>query len=605
MVLFKSNLLLSVLIIALTDSTSLEWTSDKANNKTVEFTRLTNSTCPTWKYRSPSSGKCVCGVIYAESVVLCTNHDKSQPVFVLHSYCVTHPKSDNLSFIVGTCPYNSMQYRRQLNPYYFALPSDPGSVDSAMCGQYNRTGQLCGDCTTGHSPPAFSYFPQCVSCSEGTNNWGKFLAVSHVPQVIFLLIVLTLRLRATSPALNGFILYSQLITPPPVLRSVATIAFNFRNDRYYGDRVTIHLMKALFTFHSVWNLDFFKLLYEPFCLHPDASPLQVLALDYITAVYPLLVIAATYSLVKLCHYHSWAHIGWLCSPLQRCCVRLTRCWNPQTSLIDAFATFLLLAYIKILSVSFTLLFPAIILEMREFKIHTPTYLYYAGTVQYMGHQHLPYAMLAIFNLVLFTLLPALLLCLYPWRQFQRFLNHFSCNFQPLHIFMDTFQGSYKNGMNGTRDYRYFAGGNLVLMAAVFLSLVFQILFIQFWATFFILAVYLAVFSVCRPFQVERHNNLHIAWLSMATVFYATTMPYGQQHTQSEVALGAMFFLLTLSVPPLCIAYVVVRLITLGSKRWCSCVTDRYRRRRLILMQECSQENDDSQQYMSPIMSEDT
>ena len=33
---------------------------------------------------------------------------------------------------------------------------------------------------------------------------------------------------------------------------------------------------------------------------------------------------------------------------------------------------------------------------------------------------------------------------------------------PLHAFMDAFQGCYKDGTNGTRDCRYFAGLQLVL-----------------------------------------------------------------------------------------------------------------------------------------------
>ena len=411
-----------------------------------------------------------------------------------------------------------------------------------------------------------------MNCSEGTSNWGKFLVISLVPQTAFFLSVLALRLRATSPALNGFILYSQLITAPPVLRSVAQIAYNFRKDHFEAEMTLGQLMKALFTFHSIWNLDFFKLIYDPFCLHPNAFPLQILALEYIAAVYPLLAIAGTYILVKL-YYHNWALVVWLWKPLGKCCAWFTRSWNPQTSLVNAFATFFLLAYIKFLSVSFTLLFPAVVLDMMQWRIRSPTYLYYAGTVQFMGREHCPYALLAIANLIVFTLLPVLLLCLYPLRSFQRCLNCCNCTFQTLHIFMDNFQGLYKNRTNAARDYRYFAGGNLILMAAVFLSLVFQMLFLQFWATFLILLVYLVIFSICRPFRKEKHNNLHIVWVSLAMIFYGGTMPFVQQHTQVEVLLGTVFSLLTLSVPLFSTAYVGWKLISVFL-RCCKCGCDK-------------------------------
>ena len=53
------------------------------------------------------------------------------------------------------------------------------------------------------------------------------------------------------------------------------------------------------SFFAVWNLDFFRPLYSPFCIHPDMITLQVLALDYLVAVYPLFLIFITYTAVLL------------------------------------------------------------------------------------------------------------------------------------------------------------------------------------------------------------------------------------------------------------------------------------------------------------------
>ena len=568
----------------------------------VEWSGLTNTSCTTWKYRRPTTGKCHCGVKYGGSLVLCSDHNKNFKVAVLHGYCITPAALDNQTLIVGTCQYNLLNYHTKINPFYFGLPQDPALVDSAMCGDYSRTGQLCGDCIPGHSPPVFTYYPQCVNCTDGTNNWGKYLAVSLLPQTAFFMTVLVLRLRATSPALNGFILYSQLITPPPVLRLSAILAYNFRRDHFSSDRALVQLMKALFTFHSVLNLDFFRFIYDPFCLHPNATQLQILALDYITAVSPLLVIGLTYALVKL-HYHNCPPVVWIWrGQLQKCCSALTRSWNLQTSLIDAFATFLLLSYIKFLSVSFTLLFPAVILDMKEWRIRSPTYLYYAATTQYLGREHLPYALLAVMNLVTFTFLPVLLLCLYPCRCFQRCLNHCNLSFQALHIFMDTFQGSYKNGTNGTRDYRYFAGGNLVFMVAVFLSLVNQMLFLEAWTTVWVVLIFLVVFAVCRPFRVDKYNNLHVVWLSLALLFYVSTMPFTEQHTQAQNFLGIISCLITLSVPPLCMAYVCGCLAWLcfkcGKSSYVN-LAERYRRERL---QEAG--GGDEEECLSPLLNDE-
>lgn len=527
-----------------------------------------SESCPLWMYWNTWTGKCSCNSAFYDSVVKCDS-DHMQ-VAVLFGYCITHSLSDKI--IVGACPYNQLSYTSEKHYYY--LPLNTSQVDSAMCGNFSRKGQLCGDCIDGHSIPVYTYYPQCVSCTNGTNNWGKYIAVSIVPQTVFFVTVLALGLRATSPSLNGFILYSQLITPPPVLRTVATMIYNFRNDPSWGpNEPLLKLIAAMFSFHSIWNMDFFRLDFEPFCLHPDASTLQILALDYIIAAYPLIVIIVIYVLVQL-YYRNWTPIVWMWKPFQKCSRWFNRRWNIDTPLLDAFATFLLLSYIKFLSVSFTLLFPAVIYLPGKEPYHT--YLYYASTTKYMGTEHLPYALLAIVNLTIFTLLPILLLCLYPCRCFQRCLNRYHLSFQALHIIMDIFQGSYKNGTDGTKDYRYFAAGNLILMTAVYFSLIGQMLFLKYWATFGIILLFLAIFSICKPFKDNKYNNLHIMWLTPVLIFYGVTSNLFMQSTYIERDYASLFVLLFVCIPPLCIAYVGVRLIYLCWKYCCVAMTRRCR-----------------------------
>ena len=59
------------------------------------------------------------------------------------------------------------------------------------------------------------------------------------------------------------------------------------------------------------------------------------------------------------------------------------------------------------------------------------------------------------TLLLLLVVLIILLFLYPCRCFHLRLL-------PLHAFVDAFQGCYKDGTNGTRDCRYFAGLQLVL-----------------------------------------------------------------------------------------------------------------------------------------------
>lgn len=535
------------------------------NNTMLQPLEFQNTSCPTWMDWNHKKGRCKCESDYIESFVSCSDDSQQMQVMVMHGYCMTPTKFDNQTFIVGSCQYNTVLFGSTPNNFYYNLPLNRTLVESAMCGKYNRRGQLCGECIEHHALPVYTYHPQCVQCAQHTSNWGKYLTFSIVPQTMFFIIVLVLRFRGMSPHVNGFILYSQLITPPPLLRVCSIILYNFRKDDYYPDRIVYQLSHAVGAFHSIWNMDFFRFTYTPFCLHPHASSLQILALDYVIAVYPLLLIVLSYLLVKL-YYKNWTLIVLLWKPFQRCCTWFNRQLNIQASLVDAFATFLLLSYIKFLSVSFTLLFPALILDTKD-EFYTPSYLYYASTTEYLGTTHLPYFLLAVFILSTFTLLPILLLCLYPCRWFQHGLNHFNLSSNALHIFMDTFQGSYKNGTNESKDYRFFAAGNLILMIAVYLSLIGQMIVMKFWATVFVIVVYLSAFTLCRPFKQDHHNNQHIMWLLLVLLFYSVTVPslFQQNHTNSY--LGGALTLVYFSIPPLCIIYVGVHATLSCFKYW--------------------------------------
>ena len=90
--------------------------------------------------------------------------------------------------------------------------------------------------------------------------------------------------------------------------------------------------------------------------------------------------------------------------------------------------------------------------------------------KWFGEKRLPFALPAIFILCILVFLPALFLLLYPMKIFQKYLGCCSRRLLALHAFADVLQGCYKNGTNGTRDCRYFAGlylvFRIVLLAAV-------------------------------------------------------------------------------------------------------------------------------------------
>ena len=406
--------------------------------------------CLPWHCRNNVSEKCECGNLL-QSLVLCT----SEPHYLqLHDcYCMTQTNKEDL-IIVGSCQYTC---NRSHNGYYFDITANTSSeINMLMCERYNRQGQLCGSCMPGYAPPVYSYYLSCVNCT--TSNWAKYMAVSLLPITAFFVIVITFRISATSPKLNGLILCLQLLCSPS-------------NQRIFGISGYSHRPVGLLlaSLYAIWNLGFLRLVYTPFCLHPHTQTLHTLALDYFIAVYPLLLIGLSYLLVLLydCNIRI---IVWLLKPFVSFFIKFRRVWSIKSSLVDAFATFLLLSYVKILSVSVDLLMPVLLYNQMGHTL-PQLYLFNQGNVAFLGSHHLPYACLALFFLLTFTLLPMLLLFLYPCSCFQVCLNRTGCSCQSLHIFMDTFQGHYKNGTNGTRDLRFFSGLNLLLRVVVYGSTV--------------------------------------------------------------------------------------------------------------------------------------
>ena len=480
-----------------------------------------NSTCPTWTTNHSSTNSCECGwnMDWIVSCKLVDGSHKHFEISVVYGFCMTLNEDQNKT-VVGSCL--SVPVPKQTLRITYVVPNDTSQLDAAVCGYTHRTGQLCGQCVNGTSPPVYSYYPQCVDCPAGTNNWAKYLAMSLLPTTLFFFGTAVIKFRATSPLMNGYIMFCQIVASPTILRHVEE--YNLFINHGKNNNIGIY-----FSLFSIWNLDLFRLLYPPFCLNPNTTTLQVLSLDYIIAAYPLVLIILTYTLVTL-HYYNCRLVVWLWRPFLRCCIRFQRQWDIRNSLVDAFATFLLLSYVKFLTVSFDILTPTTVWDSSG-KIQ-PTVLYYNGTVKYFSKEHLLYAVLAITVLLVFVLLPILLLCLYPCRCFQRLLNKYNLRAQALHMFMDAFQGCYKNGTNGTRDCRYFAALYLITRVAVHMSLVFSSVFFTNSFSVAVLAVVVFLLSYFHPYQKEVHNQLDIFFfLSMLVVIssmwilqsYSTTL----------------------------------------------------------------------------------
>ena len=172
-------------------------------------------------------------------------------------------------------------------------------------------------------------------------------------------------------------------------------------------------------------------------------------LEYIVIFYPFLLIVFTSLCIEL-HARNFRPIVLLWKPFHRVVIRLRRSWDPRASIVNAFSTFLLLILSKSITIASNSIMSTYLMLLNPTRVVIPytSFLYADPIVHMYSKQHFPHLLGSIVLLIVLFALPTLLLCLYLFSQC------LSVRWQQgICTFLDTFQGHYKDGTNGTRDYR--------------------------------------------------------------------------------------------------------------------------------------------------------
>ena len=261
--------------------------------------------------------------------------------------------------------------------------------------------------------------------------------------------------------------------------------------------------------YSFWNLELFRTVLPDICL--NVTTLQALALEYLIALYPFsLILFSYYAIVLYDRKVTFIVIVW--KPFHKVLTMFRRSWDVRTSVIDSFATFFWLSYIKILNVTTDLLIPTKIYQLGSNRFAIG--LFYSPSVIYFGDDHLPYAVLAIVIITLFVSIPTITLILYPFQFFQKFLSLFPLNWHFLHAFVDSFQGCYKDGTEpGTFDCRWFSA--LILLIQ-------PLLFVTYGTTlstmFFVFALIVLLILLVAIINIQPYKKVAVRYPSTDLIF---------------------------------------------------------------------------------------
>ena len=266
-------------------------------------------------------------------------------------YCVTQYNSSN-ELVFGLCPY----FPKNLSwcahkggamlSNYFAYPAELSLTEMTdyTCGSYNRQGVLCSECKPGYGPAVYAFSSQCAKCDgSGISRWTLYLFLVFFPITVFYAVVIIFNIRAAVPPFIAFILMCQTYCMIDQVYVPLKMKLNTANSLF----IVIQIVRTLCGF---WNLDFFRYILPSFCVSDRLSYPQAINLEYIHVVYPLFLILVTFVCIEL-HARNCSMLIIIWKPFHKCFTRVRRSWDPRASIVNAFSTFLLLNFSKLVTIA--------------------------------------------------------------------------------------------------------------------------------------------------------------------------------------------------------------------------------------------------------------
>ena len=470
------------------------------------------SGCPTW-YRN-TSGHCECG----EEVLGIICHEDENTVDVSMGCCMTYDYSTD-SVLAGSCPYGYSS--NMTNRRYSTLPIDPTQLNETTCGPYNREGLLCGYCIEGFGPAVYSTDLSCANCNDISTGLAImcYLLLQFLPVTVFFLLIAIFHFNITSGPMLGYVMFCQ------------ACSFTVQWDMFVTNSVLSNLPLPLATvgrvsmaLADIWNLLFFRFVLPPFCLSDRMTGIHVHMLNFLTAVYPVLLMVTAYIAIEL-HARNCRCVHFVWKPFGICFSKFQNRWSAGDSVIHTFATFIMLSSHTVTYDTLTIVGATHIHHVNGTV--SKTVLNYDPTVVAYSSEHIPYLVVAVVVSFLLAVCPALLLCLYPTRLYERLSRCCSPRKRiAIKTFAEALHSCFKNGLNGTRDYRAISGFIIItplLYCAVRLAVTrmgmmpYYILIIIFVVLFLFVSALIVCFRPCKSLIMNLSLSYHLMLCSILSL----------------------------------------------------------------------------------------
>ena len=378
--------------------------------------------------------ECTCSTETYSAIVSCDLKNFHANIKV--GYWVGYVDNDTFSTAVcplGFCAYNNSNFGRDVPLPKVASSSE---LDEYICGP-TRTGVLCGQCSEGYS--VYYHSPNFVCnksrlCKLG---WLFYILSELLPVTLTFIAVLVLNISFTSGAVNGFILFSQLLDPVVIGGSGVMEYPSVISVLSYGYRLI----------YGFFTMEYFNIEPLSFCLWEGTTVLDVLAFRYVTFIYAFILVVSTVLFLKYCGHKFLGK-----------CLRITTVKN---SVVHGLSAFIVLCYAQCTKVSINILI-TVYVRGENGDTLSPKRVWFNGDIVAFSPEHLAYALPAIVCLLTIGTIPPALLLIYP--SINKVLAYLKLSesrtvvavskripMNKMKPFLDSFQGCFKD------DFRFFAG----------------------------------------------------------------------------------------------------------------------------------------------------
>lgn len=414
--------------------------------------------------------------------------------------CITTTNESGHDLVAGLCPFAG----RNIEITFHNESIE--DLNELVCNQSNREGKLCGRCAPGHWLTINTFGLDCIESSKcHPYHWAVYFIIHFTALTVFFLIVITFNIKATSDNAASFIFFAQVVTLP---FNLLTIQRDWAVQKVFKNKTgpPEHLAWAVDVLYGIWSLNIPSGAVYKLCPKENLTAMAALSVQYVTAAFPLVLILIAFTLILL-YQRDFKPVSILWIPFRPCCIRLRRRIDSRTSIVDAFATFVLLSYTKFTYVSLIILAPTPLYNIDGTKQgNVPLY---DGTMEYWDPGHMLYVILALGVLLGFVIPLPCLLVFYSTRCFQRCLHFCKLNSHVLTEFVSAFQNEFKDGSNGTKDHRYFAGIKFILRFTIFALYAFIIsdYFLLYTCIASALAIYSCLYIALQPYKRNLFNKI--------------------------------------------------------------------------------------------------